>query len=43
MLITSLIYPFAISEEEDDEFSFPNEKFRFGLIPAGSTDAIVIW
>lgn len=42
MLITSLIYPFAISEEEDDEFSFPNEKFRFGLIPAGSTDAIVI-
>ncbi|XP_010320730.1 ceramide kinase isoform X2 [Solanum lycopersicum] len=30
------------TEEEDDEFSFPNEKFRFGLIPAGSTDAIVI-
>lgn len=27
---------------EDLEFSFPNEKFRFGLIPAGSTDAIVI-
>ncbi|XP_015074727.1 ceramide kinase isoform X2 [Solanum pennellii] len=30
------------TEAEDDEFSFPNEKFRFGLIPAGSTDAIVI-
>ncbi|CAN4124886.1 unnamed protein product [Withania somnifera] len=30
------------SDEEDLEFSFPNEKFRFGLIPAGSTDAIVI-
>lgn len=27
---------------EDVVFSFPNEKFRFGLIPAGSTDAIVI-
>ncbi|OIT19668.1 PREDICTED: ceramide kinase isoform X1 [Nicotiana attenuata] len=27
---------------EDLEFSFPNEKFRFGIIPAGSTDAIVI-
>ncbi|XP_047255265.1 ceramide kinase isoform X1 [Capsicum annuum] len=27
---------------EDLKFSFPNEKFRFGLIPAGSTDAIVI-
>ncbi|KAJ8570187.1 hypothetical protein K7X08_006764 [Anisodus acutangulus] len=27
---------------EDLDFSFPNEKFRFGLIPAGSTDAIVI-
>ncbi|CAN4121771.1 unnamed protein product [Withania somnifera] len=30
------------TEAEDLEFSFPNEKFRFGLIPAGSTDAIVI-
>lgn len=30
------------TEAEDVEFSFPNEKFRFGLIPAGSTDAIVI-
>ncbi|PHT26423.1 hypothetical protein CQW23_33969 [Capsicum baccatum] len=27
---------------EDLKFSFPNEKFRFGLIPAGSTDAVVI-
>ncbi|KAK6788719.1 hypothetical protein RDI58_012517 [Solanum bulbocastanum] len=30
------------TEAEDVDFSFPNEKFRFGLIPAGSTDAIVI-
>ncbi|XP_011076422.1 ceramide kinase isoform X2 [Sesamum indicum] len=28
--------------EQDPEFLFPNEKFRFGIIPAGSTDAIVI-
>ncbi|KMS98908.1 hypothetical protein BVRB_3g067980 isoform A [Beta vulgaris subsp. vulgaris] len=28
--------------EDDVEFSFPHEWFRFGLIPAGSTDAIVI-
>ncbi|XP_021842171.1 ceramide kinase isoform X2 [Spinacia oleracea] len=28
--------------DEDVEFSFPHEWFRFGLIPAGSTDAIVI-
>ncbi|XP_021721753.1 ceramide kinase-like isoform X4 [Chenopodium quinoa] len=28
--------------DEDVEFSFPHERFRFGLIPAGSTDAIVI-
>ncbi|KAG5603911.1 hypothetical protein H5410_025403 [Solanum commersonii] len=27
-------------DAEDVDFSFPNEKFRFGLIPAGSTDAI---
>ncbi|XP_023741849.1 ceramide kinase isoform X3 [Lactuca sativa] len=27
---------------EDSEMSFPNERFRFGLIPSGSTDAIVI-
>ncbi|KAL2920451.1 Ceramide kinase [Bienertia sinuspersici] len=27
---------------EDGEFSFPHKWFRFGLIPAGSTDAIVI-
>ncbi|WMV28281.1 hypothetical protein MTR67_021666 [Solanum verrucosum] len=30
------------TEAEDVDFSFPNDKFRFGLIPAGSTDAIVI-
>lgn len=28
--------------DEDAEFCFPHEWFRFGLIPAGSTDAIVI-
>ncbi|GAA0181556.1 kinase [Lithospermum erythrorhizon] len=28
--------------EQAPEFSFPNERFRFGIIPAGSTDAIVI-
>lgn len=27
---------------QDPEFAIPNEWFRFGLIPAGSTDAIVI-
>ncbi|XP_042027575.1 ceramide kinase-like [Salvia splendens] len=28
---------------KDSESLFPNEMFRFGLIPAGSIDAIVIW
>ncbi|KAK3026439.1 hypothetical protein RJ639_041451 [Escallonia herrerae] len=28
--------------DHDPEFSFPNDQFRFGIIPAGSTDAIVI-
>uniref|UniRef100_A0A5B7ADM8 Putative ceramide kinase n=1 Tax=Davidia involucrata TaxID=16924 RepID=A0A5B7ADM8_DAVIN len=28
--------------DQDLEFSLPNERFRFGIIPAGSTDAIVI-
>ncbi|XP_076897309.1 ceramide kinase-like isoform X1 [Bidens hawaiensis] len=28
--------------DQDSEMSFPNERFRFGLIPSGSTDAIVI-
>lgn len=39
--LTSLLL--LISADEDVEFSFPHEWFRFGLIPAGSTDAIVIW
>ncbi|KAI4332808.1 hypothetical protein L6164_017687 [Bauhinia variegata] len=30
------------SGEKDHDFSIPNERFRFGIIPAGSTDAIVI-
>ncbi|XP_021751997.1 ceramide kinase-like isoform X5 [Chenopodium quinoa] len=39
----SVPYPSEINAaDEDVEFSFPHERFRFGLIPAGSTDAIVI-
>ncbi|KAI4323726.1 hypothetical protein L6164_023309 [Bauhinia variegata] len=30
------------SADEDPDFPIPNERFRFGIIPAGSTDAIVI-
>ncbi|KAK7322456.1 hypothetical protein VNO77_25837 [Canavalia gladiata] len=30
------------SEDKAAEFPVPNERFRFGIIPAGSTDAIVI-
>ncbi|KAM7504608.1 hypothetical protein LguiB_003512 [Lonicera macranthoides] len=30
------------NSNEDCQFSLPNERFRFGIIPAGSTDAIVI-
>ncbi|XP_024982258.1 ceramide kinase-like [Cynara cardunculus var. scolymus] len=30
------------NKDQDSEISFPNERFRFGLIPSGSTDAIVI-
>ncbi|RWR89767.1 Diacylglycerol kinase [Cinnamomum micranthum f. kanehirae] len=30
------------STDQDPAFSFPNERFRLGIIPAGSTDAIVI-
>ncbi|XP_057454047.1 ceramide kinase [Lotus japonicus] len=30
------------SEDKALEFPVPNERFRFGIIPAGSTDAIVI-
>lgn len=29
-------------EDQDPEFPIPNEQFRFGIIPAGSTDAIVM-
>jgi ceramide kinase len=28
---------------QDFEFPLPGEEFRFGIIPAGSTDAIVMW
>ncbi|CAA0834543.1 Ceramide kinase [Striga hermonthica] len=34
--------PHDQNSEQDPEFPFPNEMFRFGIIPAGSTDAIVI-
>ncbi|XP_022737150.1 ceramide kinase-like [Durio zibethinus] len=30
------------SVDKEIEYSLPNRKFRFGIIPAGSTDAIVI-
>ncbi|CAL0310992.1 unnamed protein product [Lupinus luteus] len=33
---------YSCSEDTDPEFPVPNERFRFGIIPAGSTDAIVI-
>ncbi|GJU18672.1 ceramide kinase isoform X1 [Tanacetum coccineum] len=39
---SSLDDPRAINLSQDSEMSFPNERFRFGLIPSGSTDAIVI-
>ncbi|KAG5558310.1 hypothetical protein RHGRI_008291 [Rhododendron griersonianum] len=29
--------------DQGPSFSLPNEWFRFGVIPAGSTDAVVIW
>ncbi|CAH9060182.1 unnamed protein product [Cuscuta epithymum] len=32
----------AACKRDGDSFLFPNEHFRFGIIPAGSTDAIVI-
>ncbi|KAE9593996.1 putative ceramide kinase [Lupinus albus] len=32
----------SCSEDMDPEFPVPNERFRFGIIPSGSTDAIVI-
>lgn len=37
---------FSCSEnpaDQDTEFPLQNELFRFGIIPAGSTDAIVMW
>lgn len=32
----------SCDRDQDSKFSLPNERFRFGIIPAGSTDAIVI-
>ncbi|KAK9292462.1 hypothetical protein L1049_020435 [Liquidambar formosana] len=32
----------SCNTDQDPEFPLPNEQFRFGIIPAGSTDAIVI-
>lgn len=34
---------FEDSEDKAHGFPVPNEWFRFGIIPSGSTDAIVIW
>ncbi|KAL7146586.1 hypothetical protein ABFS83_06G051200 [Erythranthe nasuta] len=36
------VAPQPTNREQHQEFPFPNEMFRFGIIPAGSTDAIVI-
>ncbi|CAL0301761.1 unnamed protein product [Lupinus luteus] len=33
---------YSCSEDMDPEFPVPNERFRFGIIPSGSTDAIVM-
>lgn len=42
--ITNLcLIVFEDSEDKAPEFPVPNEWFRFGIIPSGSTDAIVIW
>ncbi|XP_057952361.1 ceramide kinase isoform X2 [Malania oleifera] len=32
----------SCNKDQDPEFPLPNERFRFGIIPAGSTDAIVM-
>lgn len=32
-----------LQADQGPEFSLPNKWFRFGVIPAGSTDAVVIW
>ncbi|KAL5569854.1 hypothetical protein UlMin_026429 [Ulmus minor] len=32
----------SCSTDQDQEFPIPNERFRFGIIPAGSTDAVVM-
>lgn len=44
-LIKSLSVRFilTIAGIEDPDHPFSGERPRFGLIPAGSTDAIVIW
>lgn len=34
---------FEDSADKDPEFQILNERFRFGIIPAGSTDAVVMW
>ncbi|ERN00182.1 ceramide kinase isoform X2 [Amborella trichopoda] len=36
------IRPNSVDFDRDNMFSFPNPWFRFGIIPSGSTDAIVI-
>lgn len=36
-------YCLLLQADQGPSFSLPNEWFRFGVIPAGSTDAVVIW
>ncbi|KAL3834664.1 hypothetical protein ACJIZ3_009400 [Penstemon smallii] len=42
LLDSEHIVPQSPNSEQEPSYCFPNELFRFGIIPAGSTDAIVI-
>lgn len=42
LLPTSVVGSGSCNTDQDNELSFPNDRFRLGIIPAGSTDAIVI-
>ncbi|KAI3756921.1 hypothetical protein L6452_04453 [Arctium lappa] len=41
-LLSTSLDSHVTNPNPDPEVSFPNERFRFGLIPSGSTDAIVM-
>ncbi|KAK4489399.1 hypothetical protein RD792_005208 [Penstemon davidsonii] len=42
LLDSEHIVPQSPNSEQEPSYGFPNKLFRFGIIPAGSTDAIVI-